>query len=71
MLWYVKGEKRLATAHVYDFIQSVTPDKSKHPWAQSSVEAEHIIKNLTINEDSLVVDPFLGSGMLVLHLVTR
>ncbi len=30
-----------------------------HPWAQSSDEAEYLIKYLTVSQDSLVLDPLL------------
>jgi tRNA G10 N-methylase Trm11 len=62
LLWFVKGDNRLGINYVRDFIQSSTPDKTKHHWAQSQTEAWYIIENLTVSEDSLVVDPFLGSG---------
>ena len=62
MLWFVKGEQRLVNRDMYDLIESVSPDKHAHPWAQSRVEAAYITENLTISKDSLVVDPFLGSG---------
>jgi 16S rRNA G966 N2-methylase RsmD len=62
MLWYVKGNKRLTDTKVVDFIESDRPNKDRHEWAQNPIEAEHIIKHLTVSEDSLVVDPFLGSG---------
>jgi DNA modification methylase len=69
MLWYVKGKKKLVVNDVDDFIQSSAPDKNLHPWAQSSVEAEFIIKNLTVSEFSLVVDPFLGSGTFAIPAI--
>jgi ParB-like chromosome segregation protein Spo0J len=69
MLWYVKGTKRLTSNDVFDFIQSKKPDKTNHPWAQSHIEAEYLIKNLTVSEDSLVVDPFLGSGAFAIPAI--
>lgn len=66
MLWYVKGEEsRLTSYHhsdMSDFIESQPPEKDKHPWAQSQAEALCIIENLTLDENALVVGPFLGSG---------
>jgi DNA modification methylase len=67
MLWFTKGEEsRLTMIHrekdMEDFIESTPPDKDKHPWAQSPVEAEFFIRNLTLDQNALVVDPFLGSG---------
>ena len=71
MLWY---KKRKVEAEQYDshkpawqpdfcdVIQSAQPDKLAHDWAQSPAEAEYVIEHLTINENSLVLDPFLGSG---------
>jgi ParB-like chromosome segregation protein Spo0J len=69
MLWFVKGTKRLTTYTVPDFIESEKPDKSKHPWAQSIVEAEYLIKNLTVSEDSIILDPFLGSGAFAIPAI--
>ena len=42
-------------------IESKPPDKSLHEWAQSPVEAEYIIENLTV-ENQTVLDPFMGAG---------
>jgi ParB-like chromosome segregation protein Spo0J len=69
MLWFVKGKKRLTDYDVLDYIKSSPPDKGLHKWAQSSQEAEHAIKLLTINEHSLVVDPFLGSGTFAIPAI--
>jgi DNA modification methylase len=52
-----------------DVIYSARPDKAIHEWAQSPDEAEYVIKNLTISEDALVVDPFLGSGAFVIPAI--
>lgn len=62
MMWFVKGDRRLTGTFVVDSIQSTKPDKSTHAWAQSSTEAEYLIQLLTISEDAIVVDPFLGGG---------
>ena len=35
--------------------------KIEHEWEQSTVEAEYIIKNLTL-ENQTVLDPMMGSG---------
>jgi 16S rRNA G966 N2-methylase RsmD len=69
LLWFVKGDSRLGIDYVRDFIQSSTPDKTKHHWAQSQAEAWYIIENLTVSEDSLVVDPFLGSGAFAIPAI--
>ena len=42
-------------------IDSKPPDKSLHELAQSPVEAEYIIENLTV-ENQTVLDPFMGVG---------
>lgn len=63
MMWFVKkGARRLTTYDINDYILSKKPDKDAHPWAQSSAEAAYCVKYLTESENSLVVDPFLGSG---------
>ena len=67
-MWFVKGEK-LSTSYpitalndyLYDYVESKPPEKLLHPWEQSTVEAEHIINKLTI-ENQLVLDPLMGSG---------
>ena len=46
---------------IEDYIESQPPDKDIHEWAQSPVEAEHVIRHLTVKGE-LVVDPFMGSG---------
>jgi DNA modification methylase len=45
-----------------DVIYSRPPEKILHKWEQSSVEAEHIIKGLTVGENQIVLDPFMGSA---------
>jgi DNA modification methylase len=44
-------------------IESKPPDKSLHEWTQSPVEAEYIIENLRV-ENQTVLDPFMGAGNL-------
>lgn len=65
LLWFVKGDKPNETTHndMADLIESQRPEKLLHykGWDQSTVEAEYIIKNLTV-EHELVVDPFMGIG---------
>ena len=63
-MWYVKGEKPndlVISNTMGDYIESVAPPKIEHEWQQSSVEAEYIIKNLTI-ENQTVLDPMFGTG---------
>lgn len=44
-----------------DLIESGPPAKSLHNWKHSSVEAEHVISKLTIQDD-IVLDPIMGTG---------
>ena len=66
MLWYAKGEKineLVISNTIGDYIESTSPSKALHDWEQSTVEAEHIIKNLTIVENQqIVLDPMMGTG---------
>ena len=55
LLWYVKGERvnNLAVSNtIGDYIESVVPLKLLHDWEQSTVEAEYIIKNLTLENQN-------------------
>ena len=64
LLWYVKGERVndfVISNTIGDYIESTPPSKVLHNWEQSTVEAEHIIKNLTI-ENQTILDPMMGSG---------
>ena len=64
MLWYVKGERvndLVISNTIGDYIESTAPSKLHHEWQQSTVEAEYIIKNLTL-ENQTVLDPMMGSG---------
>jgi 16S rRNA G966 N2-methylase RsmD len=61
LLWYVKGDTANIVEYISDYIKSEPPDKTLHKWAQSPVEAEHVIKRLTV-ENQIVLDPFLGAG---------
>jgi tRNA G10 N-methylase Trm11 len=71
MLVFCKGECRLLqdSITIHDFIDSSKPDKLKHHWAQSSVEAEYMTKMLTISEDAVVLDPFMGSGAFLIPAI--
>lgn len=62
ILWYVKGTKPNTQNIIENIIYSTPPDKTLHEWAQSPVEAEHIIKDLTVGENQTVLDPFMGVG---------
>ena len=64
LLWYVKGERvndLVISNTIGDYIESVAPLKIEHEWQQSTVEAQYIIKNLTL-ENQTVLDPMMGSG---------
>lgn len=64
LLWFVKGESGKTSNNlgwIVDFVESKKPNKIAHEWEQSTVEAEHVIKGLTV-ENQIVLDPFMGSG---------
>jgi hypothetical protein len=64
LLWYVKGERvndLVISNTIGDYIESVAPLKIEHEWQQSIVEPQYVIKNLTI-ENQTVLDPMMGSG---------
>jgi 16S rRNA G966 N2-methylase RsmD len=64
LLWFVKGTTPNTSGIVEDVIYSTPPDKSLNEWTQSTVEAEHIIKGLTVGENynQIVLDPLMGAG---------
>lgn len=73
MLWYVKGggpNEHATSSTMGDFIESTRPgtDKAVHEWKQSTVEGEYIIKNLTLENHSTVLDPMMGSGIICVCL---
>jgi DNA modification methylase len=61
LLWFVKGTKPKTFEFIKDSVESQPPDKTLHPWTQSTVEAEHIISKLTIQND-VVLDCLMGTG---------
>ncbi len=64
LLWFVKGQDGKTSNNlgwIVNFVESKKPDKIAHEWEQSTVEAEHVIKGLTV-ENQIVLDPFMGSG---------
>jgi ParB-like chromosome segregation protein Spo0J len=69
MMWFVKGEKKIEGPDIRDLIGSSAPDKNHHDWAQSQLEATYIIENLTLTKDSIVLDPFLGSGAFAIPAI--
>jgi DNA modification methylase len=61
LLWFVKGPRLSSIDFISDLIDSQQPEKIRHEWEQSPVEAEHVISRLTV-ENQIVLDPFMGSG---------
>jgi 16S rRNA G966 N2-methylase RsmD len=64
LLWYYKPTidgKITIYQDVADLIESKAVSKDSHKWEQSTIEAEHMIKPLTV-EGNIVLDPFMGSG---------
>jgi DNA methylase len=64
LLWYIKGERAndlVISNTIGDYIESTVSSKLHHEWEQSTVEAEYIIKNLTL-ENQTFLDPMMGSG---------
>jgi len=61
-LYFVKGKESANQIDTMpDLIKSTKPDKSNHEMAQSTVEFEHMIKYLTV-ENQTILDPFMGNG---------
>lgn len=64
LLGYIKGNKindLVITNTIGDHIESTPPSKLHHEWQQSTTESEYIIKNLTL-ENQTVLDPMMGTG---------
>lgn len=62
LLWFVKGNLRTDLKEfIQDLVDSESPDKNLHEWAQSPKEAKHAVMRLTLPNDT-VFDPFMGSG---------
>lgn len=61
LLWFIKGDKASNLGWLVDYMESEPPDKEAHDWQQSTVEAEHIIKAITV-ENQIILDPCMGSG---------
>ena len=56
LLWYVKGARAndlIISNTISDYIESISPSKVLHNWEQSTLEAEYIIKNLTLESNSI------------------
>jgi 16S rRNA G966 N2-methylase RsmD len=64
LLWYVKGGRAndlVISNTIGDYIESTPPLKITHKWEQSMIEAEYIMKSLSM-ENQTVLDPMMGSG---------
>ena len=64
LLWYYKPTidgKIIIYQDIADLVESKAVSKDSHEWEQSTIEAEHMIKPLTV-EGNIVLDPFMGSG---------
>ena len=64
LLWYVKGERvndLVISKTIGDYIESSPPPKIEHEWQQSTTEADYIINNLTL-ENQTILDPMMGTG---------
>jgi DNA modification methylase len=69
-LWYIKGERvndLVISNTIGDYIEPTDP-KLHHEWEQSTVEAEYIIKNLTIKNQT-VLDPMMRTGITGLSVL--
>ena len=63
LLWMVKGKKTMdGVQSLHDFIESPPNTKEYHKWQQSPQDAEEVISKLTLGKNSIVLDPFCGSG---------
>jgi tRNA1(Val) A37 N6-methylase TrmN6 len=61
LLWFTKGKRKTNTI-VADHVKSARGNKvTGHPWAQGETATSHFVQHLS-RKNSLVVDPFLGSG---------
>ena len=73
LLWYYKPNvngKLTIYQDIADLVESKAVSKDSHEWEQSTIEAEHMIKPLTV-EGNTVPDPFMGSGGTALKLNRR
>jgi DNA modification methylase/ParB-like chromosome segregation protein Spo0J len=64
MVWYIKGDRindLVISNTIRDYIESTPPLKIEHEWQQSPIEAQYVIRNLTI-EKQIILDPMMGSG---------
>ncbi|HEY7573334.1 MAG TPA: site-specific DNA-methyltransferase [Nitrososphaeraceae archaeon] len=61
LLWFVKGDSTNTLDYMSDAINSNRPEKIMHEWEQSTIDAEHVISRLTV-ENQTILDPMMGSG---------
>jgi len=61
LLWFVKGQKPKISGFINDSVESKEPDIPINRWTQSTVEAEHVISKLTVQND-VVLDCLMGIG---------
>lgn len=61
LLWFAKGQRLALPNFMSDLIISNRPEKELHDWEQSTVEAKHIFRILTV-ENQKILDPFVGEG---------
>ncbi len=61
ILWFVKGKRTNTVNDISDIIKSQPVDKTLDEWEQSTVEADHCIRYLTV-ENQTILDPMMGSG---------
>lgn len=61
ILWFVKGNRTNTVNDISDIIKSQPVDKALDEWEQSTVEADHCIRYLTA-ENQTILDPMMGSG---------
>jgi DNA methylase len=72
LIWFIKGNngRTNTPTWIVDFVESEPPKKIMHEWEQSTIESEHVIKGLTV-ENQIVLDPFMGyatNGIAALKL---
>jgi DNA modification methylase len=61
LLWFVKGDSTNTLDYMSDAIDSNRPEKIMHEYEQPTIDAEHVISRLTV-ENQIVLDPMMGSG---------
>ena len=61
ILCFVKGNRTNTVNDISDIIKSQPVEKALDEWEQSTVEADHCIRYLTV-ENQTILDPMMGSG---------